>query len=53
MPWQLGPTKDVATLRKATGSRLQADPWISEWGNPSPVMRRDPLFRECGGKWGN
>ncbi|MEA2572900.1 MAG: hypothetical protein QOH93_198, partial [Chloroflexia bacterium] len=22
MPWQLGPMKDVATLRKATGSRL-------------------------------
>lgn len=41
MPWQLGPKKDVATLRKATGSCLQADPWISEWGNPSHVMMGD------------
>ena len=26
-------------LRKATGSRLPGfDPWMSEWGNPLPVM---------------
>ena len=26
-------------LRKATGScRPSFDPWISEWGNPAPVM---------------
>jgi hypothetical protein len=26
-------------LRKATGScRESVDPWMSEWGNPSPVM---------------
>jgi hypothetical protein len=26
-------------LRKATGScRPSFDPWISEWGNPTPVM---------------
>ena len=26
-------------LRKATGSRRPGfDPWISEWGNPAPVM---------------
>lgn len=26
-------------LRKATGSRLEGfDPWVSEWGNPPPVM---------------
>jgi len=26
-------------LRKATGSRLEGfDPWMSEWGNPPPVM---------------
>ena len=26
-------------LRKATGSCLPSfDPWISEWGNPAPVM---------------
>jgi len=27
-------------LRKATRSCLPSyDPWISEWGNPAPVMR--------------
>jgi len=26
-------------LRKATGSCLPStDPWMSEWGNPAPVM---------------
>ena len=37
MPRQAGPKKDVVTLRKAAGSRLQADPQISEWGNPPPL----------------
>ena len=41
MPWQTEPKKDVATLRKAPGSRLQADPEISEWGNPLTVMGED------------
>jgi hypothetical protein len=49
MPWQPGPKKDVVTLRKAPGSRLQADPEISEWGNPSTVMSRDPRKREASG----
>jgi hypothetical protein len=50
MPWQPGPKKDVATLRKAPGSRLQADPEISEWGNPLSVMGEDPLYeREASG----
>ena len=51
MPWQLGPTKDVVTLRKAPGSCLQADPEISEWGNPLAVMGEDHIY--CGGKRGN
>ena len=51
MPWQLGPTKDVVTLRKAPGSCLQADPEISEWGNPLTVMGEDHII--CGGKRGN
>ena len=47
MPWQLGPTKDVVTLRKAPGSCLQADPEISEWGNPLAVMGGDRIFAEA------
>ena len=46
MPWQLGPMKDVVTLRKAPGSCLQADPEISEWGNPPTVMGRDRIYAE-------
>ena len=51
MPWQPGPKKDVVTLRKAPGSRLQADPEISEWGNPSLVMGGDSYHevREASG----
>ena len=49
MPWQLGPTKDVVTLRKAPGSCLQADPEISEWGNPLAVMGEDHIFVEASG----
>jgi hypothetical protein len=30
-------------LREATGSCLESvDPWISEWGNPAPVMGCHP-----------
>ena len=43
--------KDVVTLRKAPGSCLQADPEISEWGNPLTVMGGDHII--CGGKRGN
>jgi len=53
MPWQPGPKKDVATLRKAPGSRLQADPEISEWGNPPAVMGRDLCVMHARGKRGN
>ena len=29
--------------RKATGSgRVRVEPWVSEWGNPLPVMGRHP-----------
>jgi hypothetical protein len=49
MPRHEGPKKDVVTLRKAPGSRLQADPEISEWGNPSLVMERDPRMGEASG----
>jgi hypothetical protein len=48
LPSYKGPTVDALAsttdegrvwLRKATGSCLESlDPWMSEWGNPVPVM---------------
>jgi hypothetical protein len=36
-------------LRKATGScRESVDPWMSEWGNPAPVMGCDPRLNQIG-----
>ena len=36
-------------LRKATGScRPSFDPWISEWGNPTPVMGCDSRLNKIG-----
>src|SRR5687768_10158661 len=36
-------------LRKATGSRRPGfDPWMSEWGNPPPVMGRYPCLNKIG-----
>src|SRR5690349_12925529 len=36
-------------LRKATGScRPSFDPWMSEWGNPAPVMGCHPCLNEIG-----
>jgi hypothetical protein len=36
-------------LRKATGSCLPScDPWISEWGNPAPVMGCHPGLNKIG-----
>ena len=38
MPWRPEPTKDVAQLRKASGSRLAGiDPKISEIGKPTRI----------------
>ena len=34
--------------RYASGSCKQADPEISEWGNPLPVMRQYPFFEFIG-----
>jgi hypothetical protein len=42
--------KDVVTLRKAPGSCLQADPEISEWGNPLTVMGEDRDTRRQAGE---
>ncbi len=39
MPWRQEPKKDVAGLRKASGScQASFDPGMSEWGNPGRVM---------------
>ena len=39
MPWRLKPKKDVGGCDKPRGAAYQAvDPWMSEWGNPAPVM---------------
>ena len=36
-------------LRKATGSCLPSfDPWMSEWGNPAPVMGRHSGLNKIG-----
>ena len=47
----LAPSTDEGRewLRKATGSRqLGLDPWMSEWGNPAPVMGCHPCLNEIG-----
>ncbi len=38
MPWRQMPKKDVGGCEKPRGAADQADPWMSEWGNPAGVM---------------
>ena len=47
MPWRPEPTKDVAQLRKASGSRLAgSDPKISEIGKPTRSHILEPRNAE-------
>ena len=47
MPWRPEPTKDVAQLRKASGSRLAgSDPKISEIGKPTRIHVLEPRNAE-------
>ena len=46
MPWRPEPTKDVAKLRKASGSRSAGyDPRVSEIGKPVRVHPLTALMR--------